>query len=88
MADIVRARRPGRLPVVLSRDEVAGLLAQLRQPVWLMASLMYGGGLRLLECCTLRVKDVDLDRREITIRHGKAPARIASRCCPRRSDRY
>ena len=60
MADIVRARRPVRLPVVLSRDEVAALLAELRGPVRLMASLMYGSGLRLLECCELRVKGPEL----------------------------
>ena len=71
MADIVRARRPVRLPVVLSRDEVAALLAELCGPVRLMASLMYGSGLRLLECCELRVKDLSFDRGEITIRDGK-----------------
>lgn len=47
MHDIVRAHRPVRLPVVLSRDEVASLLSRLRGPVWLMASLLYGAGLRL-----------------------------------------
>jgi integron integrase len=68
---LVRAQRPQRLPVVLSRDEVRMLLAQLRGAVWLMASLMYGAGLRLLECAELRVKDVDLTRRELRIRDGK-----------------
>jgi site-specific recombinase XerD len=58
MSDIVRAHRPMRLPVVLSRAEVASLLSQLQGAVWLMASLMYGAGLRLLECTELRVKDV------------------------------
>jgi integron integrase len=71
MDGIVRAQRPVRLPVVLSRAEVAALLGRLRGPVWLMASLMYGGGLRLLECAELRVKDVSFDRRELTIRDGK-----------------
>ncbi len=71
MNDIVRAQRPARLPVVLSRDEVSLLLARLRGPVWLMASLMYGAGLRLLECVELRVKDVNFDRGEVTIRDGK-----------------
>jgi site-specific recombinase XerD len=56
MNEIVRAQRPARLPVVLSREEVASLLSRLHGPVWLMASLMYGAGLRLLECAELRVK--------------------------------
>ena len=68
---IVRAQRPVRIPVVLSRDEVRALLSQLEGTVWLMASLMYGSGLRLLECVELRVKDVDLDLREIRVRDGK-----------------
>jgi integron integrase len=59
------------LPVVLSREEVASLLVRLRGPVWLVASLMYGGGLRLQECVELRVKDVSFDRGELTIRQGK-----------------
>jgi integron integrase len=68
---IVRAKRPTRLPVVLSRREVGVLLAELRGTTWLMASLLYGSGLRLLECCHLRVKDLDFDRGEITVRDGK-----------------
>ena len=71
MNEIVRAQRPARLPVVLSRDEVSSLLSRLRGPVWLMASLMYGAGLRLLECVELRVKDLNFDRGELTIRDGK-----------------
>jgi integron integrase len=71
MNDIVRAQRPARLPVVLSREEVSSLLSRLRGPVWLMASLMYGAGLRLLECAELRVKDIHFDRNELTIRDGK-----------------
>jgi len=71
MADIVRAQRPARLPVVLSREEVAAPLGRLRGTVWLMASLMYGAGLRLQECVELRVKDVCLDRTEVTVRDGK-----------------
>ena len=54
MQGIVRAQRPLRLPVVLSREEVASLLSRLRGPVWLMASLLYGAGLRLIECAELR----------------------------------
>lgn len=68
---LVRAQRPSRLPVVLSRDEVARLLGQLRGTIWLMASLMYGAGLRLMECVELRVKDVNLDRGELIVRDGK-----------------
>ena len=68
---LVRAQRPNRLPVVLSRDEVARLLGQLRGTIWLMASLMYGAGLRLMECVELRVKDVNLDRGELIVRDGK-----------------
>ena len=68
---VVRAKRPARIPTVLSRGEVARLLAALEGPHWLMAALMYGAGLRLMECMRLRVKDVDFDRREIVVRHGK-----------------
>lgn len=71
MDGVVRARRPTRIPVVLSRNEVAALLSRLDGTVWLMASLMYGSGLRLLECTELRVKDVDLEQREIRVRDGK-----------------
>lgn len=68
---IVRAHRPLRLPVVLSRAEVSALLARLHGPVWIMASLMYGSGLRLQECVELRVKDLNFDRRELIVRDGK-----------------
>lgn len=71
LQDVVRAKRPVRLPVVLSREEVAALLRHLRGTPWLMASLMYGSGVRLLECARLRVKDVDLARKEITVCDGK-----------------
>jgi len=69
--DVVRAKRPIRLPVVLSKDEVDAILRELRGAPWLMASLMYGSGLRLMECCRLRVKDIDLARGEIIVRDGK-----------------
>ena len=69
--DVVRAKRPVRVPIVLSRDEVAAVLRHLRGVPWLMASLMYGAGLRVLECARLRVKDVDFSRGEITVRDGK-----------------
>lgn len=69
--DLVRAPVRQRLPVVLSRDEVAGILGAMEGVGRLQASILYGSGLRLLECCRLRLKDVDLDRRTITIRGGK-----------------
>jgi integrase len=68
---VVRAKRPRRLPVVLSREEVRRLLAGLQGRDWLMAGLLYGTGMRLMECLRLRVKDVDFQRREITVREGK-----------------
>ena len=58
--EVVRAKRPVRVPLVLSREEIAAILRQLRGTAWLMASLIYGGGLRVLECARLRVKDIDL----------------------------
>jgi len=71
MENIRRAKRPERLPVVLSREEVAALLEEMNGVTWLMASLLYGAGLRLMECVRLRVQDVDFVRREITVRQGK-----------------
>lgn len=71
MENIRRAKKPERLPVVLSREEVAALLAEMNGVTWLMASLLYGAGLRLMECVRLRVQDVDFVRREITVRQGK-----------------
>jgi integron integrase len=68
---VERAKRPVHVPLVLSYEEVAAILAQLRGVFWLMASLMYGTGLRLLECLSLRIKDVDFHRNEITVRDGK-----------------
>ena len=71
MENIRRAKKPERLPAVLSREEVAALLAEMNGVTWLMASLLYGAGLRLMECARLRVQDVDFVRREITVRQGK-----------------
>ena len=71
LEQIVRAKRPLRLPVVLSREEVAAIFEHLHGTPWLMASLMYGAGLRVLECARLRVKDADFHRKEITVRDGK-----------------
>jgi len=68
---VVRAKRPVRVPQVLSRDEVAAILRQIRGTSRLMASLIYGAGLRVLECARLRIKDIDLPRGELTVRDGK-----------------
>lgn len=68
---IVRAKKPRRLPVVLTRIEVREILGRMHGVTRLMASLLYGAGLRLLECARLRVKDVDFSRGEITVRDGK-----------------
>ena len=67
----VRAKRPKRLPVVLSRDEARAVLSQLRGDPELVALLLYGGGLRLQEALRLRVQDVDFERHEIIVRAGK-----------------
>ncbi len=67
----VRAKRPERLPVILTRTEVRQLFANLDGPHWLPACLLYGSGLRLMECLRLRVKDLDFDHRAITVRCGK-----------------
>jgi integron integrase len=68
--DIVRAKRPSRLPMVLTREEVRAILRPLRGAPWLMANLLYGV-LRLLECCRLRVQDIDLATNHIVVRTGK-----------------
>jgi integron integrase len=68
---IVRAKKPRHLPVVLTREEVAAVLGQLDGVRWIVASLLYGAGLRLLEALRLRVKDVDFARGEILVRDGK-----------------
>jgi integron integrase len=71
LGNAVRARSARRLPVVLTRGEVQAVLGELEGTTRLIASLLYGGGLRLLECLRLRVKDVDCARRQITVREGK-----------------
>src|SRR5690242_3709811 len=68
---IERAKKLQRLPVVLTRPEVAALLGELTGTPWLMASLLYGAGLRLMECVRLRVKDVDFGQAELIVRQGK-----------------
>jgi integrase len=101
---VVAAKRPTRLPVVLTSDEVRALLSQMHGTIWLIASLLYGGGLRLSECLALRVKDLDFDRRQIVVRRGKgqkdrgsspktrfraeAPAGFGDRTMRRRPQRY
>lgn len=69
--DMVRAKRPVRVPTVLTRAEVQRLLAQMQGTKWLMASLLYGSGLRQRECLQLRVKDVDFAYRQILVRDSK-----------------
>ncbi len=71
MHHVVRAKRPQRVPVVLSREEVRRLLKQMQGRDWLIAGLLYGAGLRLMECLRLRIKDIDFSRREIVVREGK-----------------
>jgi len=71
MATVVRAKRPRRVPTVLSREEVERLLAAMDGRTWLLASLLYGTGMRLLECLRLRVKDIDFARSSIIVRDGK-----------------
>ena len=69
--EVLRARKPKRLPVVLDRSEVAALLGALEGTHWLIAALLYGSGLRLLECLRLRVKDVDFEMGQLMVRDGK-----------------
>lgn len=69
--EIVRARRPERLPVVLGREEARAVLAQLDGTAWMAAALLYGSGLRLMECLRLRVKDADFARHQVLVRDGK-----------------
>jgi len=71
LGSMVRAKKGRRLPVVLTRSEVIGLLSRLDGVHRLAAGLMYGAGLRLMETVRLRAKDLDLERREIVIRNGK-----------------
>ena len=69
--DVVRAKRPLRLPVVLTRAEVRAVIDSVSGPPRLMACLLYGAGLRVLECCRLRVQDVDFGGNQIVVRGGK-----------------
>lgn len=69
--EIIRAKKPKRLPIVMSRQEVRAVLAELSGDKRLAAALLYGTGLRLMECLELRVQDIDFSRNEILIRNGK-----------------
>ena len=79
---IERAKRPKRLPVVLTRTQIERLLAQMDGTHALMARLLYGTGMRLMECIRLRVKDVNFERREIIVRCGKGDKCFAEHFCP------
>ena len=71
LENVTRAKQPVRVPTVLDQSEVREMLARLDGREWLLASLLYGSGLRLMECVRLRIKDVDFLRSEITVRDGK-----------------
>jgi integrase-like protein len=79
--DLVYAKRPQRLPVILTREEVRAILDAMHGVPRLMAVLLYGAGLRLLVCAQLRVKDIDAARNQIRCARARA-TRTASRCCP------
>jgi integron integrase len=68
---VVRAKRPSRLPVVLTRQEVRAIISSLEGVEWVMATLLYGAGLRLMECLRLRVQEIDFGSNQITVRAGK-----------------
>jgi integron integrase len=68
---VVRAKRPKATPVVLTRQEVRSIISLLNGTEWIMATLLYGAGLRLLECMRLRVKDIDFGTNQIVVRSGK-----------------
>jgi integron integrase len=69
--EFVRTRRYPRLPVVFTRTEIQAILARLEHPYLLMAQLLYGAGLRVMECLRLRIKDIDIPKQQITVRQGK-----------------
>jgi len=71
LKDVTRAKRSGKIPLVFSKNEIQKLLAKLDGTNWIMAQLLYGAGLRLMECLRLRVKDIDFDLNQITVRDGK-----------------
>jgi len=69
--NIYRAKKPKRLPVVFAREEIRKIMQHLSGEKWLMANLLYGAGIRLMECLRLRVKDIDFSYSQITVRDGK-----------------
>lgn len=71
LGNVEQAKVPKRLPIVLTRDEIQAILSRLTGTQWLIASLLYGTGMRIMECLRLRVQDVDIKRSEILIRNGK-----------------
>lgn len=71
LGEVVRARRPRKIPVVLTREEVRNVMSRLQGTKWLLASLLYGTGMRVMECLRLRVKDLDFTYRQIFVREGK-----------------
>ena len=71
LGGVVRAQRPERLPTVLSKPEVEAVLSGMTGTHQLMAKLLYGTGMRLMECVRLRVKDVDFDQNQVVVREGK-----------------
>jgi integron integrase len=71
VGDVIRARRPKHLPIVMTREEVSDVLSRLEGQARLMCSLMYGAGLRLTECLELRVQDIDFGANQIVVRSGK-----------------
>jgi integron integrase len=71
LKEIARPNRPKSIPVVFTKDEVRRVLAELSGTPWLIASLLYGSGLRISECLRLRIKDLEIERRQITIRQSK-----------------
>jgi integron integrase len=71
LENVTQAKAPKRLPVVMTQNEVRAVLAHMDGTVWLICSLLYGSGLRIMECLRLRVKDVDFERCEILVREGK-----------------
>jgi site-specific recombinase XerD len=83
-----RAKRPRRVPTVFTAEETQAMLAQLHGTPRLMADLLYGAGLRLMECVRLRIKDIDIAYQQITVRDGKGaqervtmlPQFLSSRC--------
>jgi integrase len=93
IGDTVRAKRPARIPTVLTHGEATQIIALLQEPHKLIASLMYGSGLRVVEACRLRIKDIDFDRQIITVRSGKGdkdrttllPASLIEPLCARRA---